>query len=728
MSNIESDSDPAFCHIDHSHVIETSERTFSYRSGLAVYEESFVKGRLVSRSWSGAGFMHFYEGRFDPAQHFAPQSFWLEVDGHLLASDWEFVGFEEHAGPAAQSKHAVLTLRHGLRPIEVRVHTLLDGTPVLTRWLEIMNRGEQPAAISAAYSWSGVLQRTRSWRTHLPPGRELYSIGYMDNAHWGNEGDFQWHALPEAGFRIDGRYRRDRHRHPMFVLRNNATGEHFVCQLAWSGGYSFEFDLDADAGTTDRAATLWFRAGMDAPAPLRVLRVGESVATPEVHLGVHIGDLDETIQAMHDHARRSVLLPPARGRDVGGWIESGIGPEVEITAEYVLHSIDAAADIGAEVFFIDASWYAPPRSHWWNTVGDWQVDLQRFPQGFEPFRSRVHEKGMLWGLWMDAERIAKNSAVVQQHPEWVGVAYDGEKRLGDILDLTNPDAAHWMEEQIAHVIADYECEFFRLDHNTGGIREGMRVLREIDGKRYAENGYWRYYDALYAVYDRLRARFPHVIFETCAGGGGRTDYGLVRRFHHTWVTDWQIAPRSFAITNGMTMALPPEYVDRLVGGQFGNSTAEYDFQWRLLLFVRPTFGFFHPLGAAWNPHVLARTRHFVDLYRNFVRPYMAGGRIFHHTPVVENPEPKGWGVLELASRDRTRAICGLFQLSAPTQPEYLLRLRGLDVGQRYRVTFDSTGRSCEVDGFVLMQQGITIRLEGALSSELLQIEGVAKPK
>jgi alpha-galactosidase len=190
------------------------------------------------------------------------------------------------------------------------------------------------------------------------------------------------------------------------------------------------------------------------------------------------------------------------------------------------------------------------------------------------------------------------------------------------------------------------------------------------------------------------------------------------------VTDWQIAPRAFTVTNGMTMALPPEYVDRLVGGQFGNSTAEYDFQWRLLTFVRPTLGFFQPHGAQWNPIVLARTRRFIALYRDFVRPFMADGRIFHHTPVLANPEPKGWGVLELASRDRTRAVCGLFQLSAPTQPEYLLRLRGLDVGRRYRVTFDNSGRSCEIDGWVLMQQGLTMRLEAALTSELLIVEAI----
>ena len=264
------------------------------------------------------------------------------------------------------------------------------------------------------------------------------------------------------------------------------------------------------------------------------------------------------------------------------------------------------------------------------------------------------------------------------------------------------------------------------------------------------------------LYERLRARFPDVIFENCAGGGGRTDIGMVRRFSHTWVTDWQIAPRSFTITNGMTMALPPEYVDRLLGGQSGHTTAEFDFQSRLLLFVRPTVGFLYPLGAQPNPLMIARLQRWSALYKDFVRPFMATGRIYHHTPEVSGFDPQGWGVLELASRDGTRAICGLFQLSAPVEPEYLLRMRGLDPTRRYRVTWENAaahyaagaaahyaagaaahyaagaaadhaagaaadhaaGAAAEIDGYVLMKQGLTVRLEGALTSELLIFEAI----
>jgi len=700
--------------------------TITYRTALTVYEETLIKGRFVGRGWNGSGFVNYYDGRLDPNQHPTPQSFWLEIDGQLLASDWEWVGFEKitdtrvsEASPQPYDVHTVITLKHSVRPVTVKIHTGLDGTSILTRWLEVTNTGDSPAALSAAFSWSGVLQNTNRWRMHMPDNQSsLYSVGYMTNTHWGDEGDFQWHDLPNAGYRIDGRYRRDRHRHPMFVLRNNATGEHFIGQLAWSGGYSFEFDLDADMGTTDRAARLFFRVGPDAPAPQRIIDPGETIKTPQMHLGVVFGGLDAAIQAMHEHLRRSVFMKQPRGR--GCWVESGIGPEVEITVDWVNHAIDAAAEFGAEVFFIDASWYAPPHDEWWSTVGDWEVDLKRFPEGLKPFRDRAHQKGMLFGLWMDAERIGHKSRIAQEHPDWISVAYDGEKRLGSLLDLTNPEAARWMEEKIGKVIANNELEFFRLDYNVGGLGMGARTLRN----GYTENGYWRYYEALYNIYDHLRTRFPDVIFENCAGGGGRTDVGHVSRFSHTWVTDWQIAPRSFTITNGMTMALPPEYVDRLVGGQAGHTTSELDFQLRTLLFCRPTYGFLRPLDAAWNPILLERVKHTIGFYKEFVRPFMDTCRIYHHTPAFEGPEPQGWGIIELDSHDGSRGICGIFQLSAPREPEYILRLRGLDVSKTYRVTFDNTGQSYHIDGYKLMTQGITIRLEGPLTSELIIFQAV----
>ncbi|MCY4082632.1 MAG: alpha-galactosidase [Caldilineaceae bacterium] len=686
--------------------------TISYRSGLAAYQESLSRGQLVGRGWNGSGYTNPEPERFDTGSHPAPQAFWVEVDGQLLRSHWEWSDFsqtEEENG-----LKAVLELRHAVRPVVVRVHTLLDGTPILTRWLEIENCSEQPAALSAAFPWSGVLQ---TCAYDIDDEASPYSVGYFIDTHWGNEGDFDWRTLPRAGYRIDGRYRRGRHRHPFFVLRNHQGGEQFVGTLAWSGGYAFEFDVDD--GDSREGSRLWFRAGPDGPAPLRVIAPGETVTTPEMHLGVVIGDFDDSIQALHDHLRTSVI--PPQNPEHAGLVVSGIGPEQELTPELIFSEIDACADAGAEVFLIDASWYTPPHGSWHATVGDWQVSLERFPGGLKPFRDYVHDKGMKFGLWMDGERVGPESRIAREHPEWLARPYGDEGGLGGMIDLTRPEVAEWMESEIDRLIVEHELDLFRLDYNVGNI--GAGAYSEQSG--FVENAYWRYYEAVYGIYGRLSARHKNVIFQNCASGGARTDVGMVRYFDHTWVTDWQIAPRAFSITNGMSMALPPERVDRLAGmGQSGQRTAELDYQFRLQLFVHPSLNWFHLKDAAPNAVQQARIGNAVRIYKEFVRPIHATSRIYHHTPVVKGFEPRGWGVLELASRDRTRAIAGLFRLGDPAAPEYLLRFRGIDPGRRYRVTFDNRSESCEVDGIALTRTGITSRLETALTSELLLVDAV----
>ena len=687
--------------------------TISYRSGLAAYQESLRRGQLVGSGWNGSGYTNPEPERFDASSHPAPQAFWVEVDGQLLRSHWEWSDFSQ--SEEENGLKAVLELRHSVRPVVVRVHTVLDGTPILTRWLEIENCAEQPAALSAAFPWSGVLQ---TCAYNIDDEASPYSVGYFVDTHWGNEGDFDWRALPRASYRIDGRYRRGRHRHPFFVLRNHQSGEQFVGTLAWSGGYAFEFDVDD--GDSREGSRLWFRAGPDGPAPLRVIAPGETVTTPEMHLGVVIGDFDDCIQALHDHLRTSVI--PPQNPDHAGLVVSGIGPEQELTPELIFSEIDACVDAGAEVFLIDASWYTPPHGSWHATVGDWQVSLERFPGGLKPFRDYVHGKGMKFGLWMDGERVGPESSIAKEHPEWLARPYGDEGGLGGMIDLTRPDVAEWMESEIDRLIVEHELDLFRLDYNVGNI--GAGGYSEQSG--FIENAYWRYYEAVYGIYARLSARHKHVIFQNCASGGARTDVGMVRYFDHTWVTDWQIAPRAFSITNGMTMALPPERVDRLAGmGQSGQRTAELDFQFRLQLFVHPSLNWFHLKDAAPNAVQQARIRNAVRIYKEFVRPIHATSRIYHHTPVVKGFEPRGWGVLELAARDRTRAIAGLFRLSDPAEPEYLLRFRGIDPGRRYRVTFDNSAESCEVDGLALTRSGITLRLETALTSELLLVEAVS---
>ncbi len=692
------------------------EPSICYRTGMTVYDEVLHSTRWQGRYFQAAGYIEkesrakSLQARYDVPMH----AFGLQIDGQSLHFGWKLIGIKElPSGPRGQ-RRAVVKLESEIRPVRVEVHTELDGTPVMKRWLEITNLSEKSAALCELWPWSGVLLEQPSTQqtvnSYTPPE---WSLGHFADCRWGAEGDFQWRRIDDGVLRIESRMGKSGHGAPFFMVRDGKSGEIIVGHLAWSGSWGVELTRDFDQATG--AARLWFKAGPQSASPMRILDPGEKVSSPAVHLGYLFGDLDDAVQAMHDHLRRSVLRPPIPKRDNLVVYNHWSYTEHELSEESLRHEIDVAAAVGAELFVIDAGWYADKDSNWWDTVGDWKPG-NRLPHGFKPIRDHMRRNGLLFGLWVDAERIGTLSKAHKEHPEFL-VKKDGQATNSD-LDLSKPEAAKWMEEQIIRIVEDYELDLFRLDYNTA-LWEGGQNSRY----GYVENSVWRHMEAVYAVYDRVRRRYPDLILENCAGGGGRTDIGLVSRFDHTWVTDWQIAPRSMRIINGMTMALPPEYVDRNAGvGQDGHRRGDLDFQLRSIIFGHMTLTGIHPLGSNPNPEHLARFKHYTDLYKSFIRPYLRNSRIYHHTPELPGREPSGWGILELASADKTRGMLGCFRLAGTAEDCRRIRLKGVSRGKNYSVKYENSGENSVVGGQALLDDGVLIRLSRPLASELLIVE------
>lgn len=708
------------------YVEQKPEYTISYRSADSVYEESFVNGTLMSRGFNAAGFVSSISTEFgvphlDYNAFEEPASFSFESNGQYMGNHWEFEGFEKKE--CEKGLLATVTLRSTLQQIRCKVFTLLDGTDVFTRWLEIINISDENLTIGHLTPFAGGLEITKHWERYIDKGASLYRVGYMEDTICIDEGNFKWHDLPNAEYGVSGVYRRDRHRHPMFILENKGTGMCYICQFAWSGGYRFCFDLDADLGVLRDEARLSLSIEMDCKQPTKILEPKEVLKSPAVHIGALYGGLDEAVNEMNTHIRKTVIKPQARGR--GCWIEAAIGCDVAMTREQTLDYIDAAADLGAEVFFIDAGWFCLPNTAgtWSRQVGNWKPNTERYPNGLEEIRQHCKNKGMLFGLWMEPERIGYDCEIVNKHPEWL--ISETKKRQGSSgmsfgLNLNIPEAARWMEKEIIRVIEEYECDFFRLDFNTNyrttasGTRKG----------EYLESNYVNYYKEINGIFERVRQRFTDVILENCASGGGRTDIGFMENFSHTWITDWPIAPRSFSIENGMTIALPPEYINRIISGQNCHTMASLAFQMRQLMFITPTFGVFNPTGSIKNPRQIEFIKRNIKLYKNFIRSFLPKSKIYHHTPEFGYIEPQGFGILELDSEEGDRGILGVFQLSNPFTNTVIVRLRGIDVSKKYEITFDNDGKTCIVSGYQLVNEGVTIYLCGALTSELVYYKAV----
>ena len=123
-----------------------------------------------------------------------------------------------------------------------------------------------------------------------------------------------------------------------------------------------------------------------------------------------------------------------------------------------------------------------------------------------------------------------------------------------------------------------------------------------------------------------------------------------------------------------------------------------------------------------NPVQMDFVRHCVSVYKEFIRPILPTSRIFHHTPVLAGRDPKDWCIIELAARNATRAVCGVFRLAGPAKAETTVVFRGLNPGLVYNVTFDNSGFSTRIPGLELLQKGLTVRLDQALTSELILLE------
>lgn len=711
-----------------------AEPEIEYVSGATISRERLTQGRFVGqfRSATGQPIGAKVAGEApDRMVGTLPvEAFQLEIDGFQLNSHWRWLGHEE-LSPSADhphARHVVQELEHELRPVRVKIHTRLDGSPFIARWLEITNTGAQPSALSSVAPYAGLLWFVPQWRARVekPP----FTVGWYRQTDKGHEGDFVWESLPAGTTTLEGRLGHSGWGVPFFIARNEVSGEAVLAHLAWSGNWSIELMVDTErAGDVDSRRTeafrreglppdaaLFFKISPTATAPQRIIAPGETVETPVVHLGHMHGGLTQCVHALHHYLRDSVLRRQVPGRE----LLIGAGRIVEEDQTWLRHEIDLAAETGCEYFVIDAGWYGAKPQSWYTTVGDWNVG-EWLPDGLEGLRRYIQDKGMFYGLWMEPESVGSDSRLLKERPDWV-LQSDGQPvGNGRSLDLSNPEVAAWLEEEVIRVFREHEMQIFKLDYNTHPLEGGQRLYPDA-----IENSLWRHVEVIYRVFQRVQDEFPDVVLENCASGGARNDIGILSRFHIACQSDWSSAPRSLKALNNLTIAIPPDRFRYYVGhvGDPARSNGDLHFQLRQSLFSNPIFVGFGRSGEDLSEDLIETYRHYIELYKRFLRPILLECKVFHHTPALPLDEPVPWCVLEYASPDRSRSYAGLFRLPGTGEPTYGFAPRGLDRARRYRVAYDGDGTSIELSGLELMQNGLAIRLENAMSSELLLFEAV----
>ena len=709
-----------------------------YVSATSVCEEALQDTRWIGLYRSASGQVQRENITSDlpglKTVEFPLHTFELEIDGQDLRNGWEWVSATERKGERG-TREAVVELRHTVRPVKVKIITRMDGTPFYSRHLEITNTGKAAASLSRVSPWSGLLWSWNPqghWGEMPQEKKKPFSLGSFESVCQGSEGNFLWEDLPKGTRRIEGANGRSGFGNPFVVLKNNMTGETAIISLAWSGNWYAEFWNDPYRDLSNepsRGVSLGFSMGPNGSAPQRVLDPGETLKTPETHLGIlHCGEA-EAVAAWHGHLRASVIPSRPKGKEM----YSVTGRVVEEPGKWIHKEIEIAAEVGAEAFMVDAGWYGDEFGSWWNNRGDWW-EGKWLPGGLKACRDLCHKKGMLFGLWMEPESVGPKSKLMKEHPEWLLRTDNGREvspkqeapYTNHVLDLANPEAAAFFQKEVVRVIREHKLDFFKIDYNVI-VSEGGQHNKN----GFSESENWRHYEMLYKTFDQVRREMPEVALECCAAGGGRNDLGIMSRFHYACESDFSMFPRSIRTINGLTRFLPPEalcyYHNHM---QNAHQKVDLDSHLRVTLFAQPIFVGFGGQYADRTTPYFQKTKRYIKLAKDFTAPILAGKpTVYHHTPDIGLYTPAEWCVLEYGAEDKSRGYAGVFKLTNG-RSEYKLCLRGVDAASTYKITLDNHNQVLHMSGQEILLHGIPVELDAANTSELVmyvKVQGTKYP-
>jgi alpha-galactosidase len=354
----------------------------------------------------------------------------------------------------------------------------------------------------------------------------------------------------------------------------------------------------------------------------------------------------------------------------------------DFDADRLVEIARVARDLGVELFVLDDGWFGR-RDADDSSLGDWIPDRRKLPDGLDALACRITELGIGFGLWIEPEMVSVDSDLFRAHPDWA-IGIPGrprtESRQQLVLDMGRAEVVDHLAETLGAILASAPVSYVKWDMNRN-ITEpyGLELPPERQGEFYH-----RYIVGVYELYRRLTERFPEVLFESCAGGGGRFDPGMLAFAPQTWTSDDTDAIERLAIQWGTSLVYPTSamaaHVSAVPNHQTGRITP---------LETRAAVAFFGVFGYELDPTRLdeaerAQIRSQTDFYRS-QRDVLQYGR-FHRllSPFAGDGYHVAWMSVAM---DRSRAIVGVYAARNRPNPETRrLRLRGLDANRDYRVS------------------------------------------
>ncbi|MBQ3865046.1 MAG: alpha-galactosidase [Clostridia bacterium] len=318
----------------------------------------------------------------------------LRYDSHVIEGD-----------------HLTIFLRDEVYPFLVEAHYLgCADLPLLSRWLIIRNAAEQPVEMLSA--------KSAAW--YLPQGTD-YRLTHLSGS-WGSEYTRNTLMLTQARTVLQNNRVTPSaaQQEPFFALdpegkTTETAGDVFFGVLHWSG----DFNITVESQYGKRVC---ITGGFNDLTSQYVLKPGEALQTPRFTAGFVRGGFERMSEVFYDW-QFDHLIPRGSRSDKAHAVRpviynSWYPYEFAVNEENCLAMADRCSELGAELFVIDDGWM-PGRTDPSTGLGDWTADPVRFPHGLRVIADRCHEKGLLFGLWVEPEMVNPDSDLFRRHPDWI---------------------------------------------------------------------------------------------------------------------------------------------------------------------------------------------------------------------------------------------------------------------------------------------------------------------
>lgn len=586
-----------------------------------------------------------------------------------------------------------ITLRDPVCSLYVRLfYRIFEKEDIVERYAVVENGGEEPVVLEQVLSAVWNLPRGHGCRlTHLA-GR------------WGGEMQVYREGITPGKKVLESRRgNTSHHANPFFAVdQGSATeeaGEVWFGALAWSGNWKLVVEHDVHG-------TLRVSGGVNDFDFVWNLAAGETFETPSFVGGYAAKGFGGMSRNLQRYAREHIL-PPGGDRPV--LYNSWEATYFDVSEEGQTALAERAAALGVELFVVDDGWFGE-RDDDTAGLGDWWVNLRKFPNGLGPLIEKVESLGMRFGLWVEPEMVNPDSDLYRKHPDWV-YSFPGrqktESRSQLVLNLARGDVREHLFDVLDRLLSENGISFVKWDMNRPMSEPGWT---EAPVERQRE--VWvRHVRGLYGLLGRLRERHPSVAFEACSGGGGRVDFGIMKFTDQVWTSDTTDPFDRLGIQEGYSLAYPARAMMCWVADPaLWNENRGTSLSYRFHSAMMGSLGIGGNL-LEWSGEELEEARFLVEQYKE-IRHIVQEGDQYRLLSPCEGDTT----AVQYVSRDRSAAVLFVLRgMQRLLDPAPVVYLRGLDEGSLYRVTGTEELRS----GASLMGQGIEVCLEGDFSSALI---------